>query len=146
MSPARLILLMTAALAAMPALAQDAQPQLGRLFLTPDGRTHLERQRQLNIKETRTLEGSTMRLDGIVLRSTGKTTVWVNRQAQTEQGADNGVSVATSPRQPGGATLTAGGESPASLKVGQTINRATRETSDGIAAGEIRVNRTPAAR
>lgn len=134
------------ALLATAVLAQEAPPQLGRLFLTPDARHHLERQRQLNLQETRSIEGSSLRLDGVVLRSSGKSTVWVNRQAQTERGADNGVSIATTPRQPGRATLTAGGESPAELKVGQTLNRATRETSDGIAAGEIRVNRAPAAR
>lgn len=142
----RILLALLVALLSTSAAAQDAPPRLGRLFLSPDWRAHLERQRQLDIQETRTLEGSSMRLDGIVVRSSGKSTVWVNRQAQTENNADNGVSVATTPRRPGRALLTPGGEASADLKVGQTINRATRETSDGIAAGEIRVHRAPAAK
>jgi hypothetical protein len=142
----RLLFVMLAALLSSQAAAQEAQPRLGRLFLSPDWRAHLERQRQLDIQETRTLEGSSMRLDGIVVRSSGKSTIWVNRQAQTENNADNGVSIATSPRQPGRATLTPGGEPSADLKVGQSINRATRETNDGIASGEIRVHRTPASK
>jgi hypothetical protein len=141
MSPARACLALCAAVLAAAAAAQDGQPRLGRLFLTPEWRAQLERQRQLNIQETRTFEGSSMRLDGVVLRSSGKSTVWVNNQAQTENTADSGVAVATRPRQPERATLTPGGETPAELKVGQTINRATRETADGLADGEIRVLR-----
>lgn len=141
MSPAHACLALCAVLLAAAAAAQDDQPRLGRLFLTPEWRAQLERQRQLNIQETRTLEGSSMRLDGLVLRSSGKTTVWVNNQAQTENAADSGVAIATKPRQPDRATLTPGSEAPAELKVGQTINRATRETADGLADGEIRVRR-----
>lgn len=140
MSVARVCLALCAALlAAAAAAAQDGQPRLGRLFLTPEWRVQLERQRQLNIQETRTLEGSTMRLDGVVLRSSGKSTVWVNNQAQTENAAGSGVAVVTRPRQPDRATLAPGGEQPAELKVGQAINRATRETADGLADGAIRV-------
>jgi hypothetical protein len=141
MSRARACLALSLALLAAAAAAQDGQPRLGRLFLTPEGRAKLERQRQLDIQETRTLAGGSMRLDGVVLRSSGKTTVWVNNQAQTENATDSGVDVATSRRQPDRATLTPGGEVSAELKVGQTINRATRETTDGLAAGEIRVQR-----
>lgn len=141
MSSARVLLGLCAALLAAAAAAQDGQPRLGRLFLTPEWRAQLERQRQLNIQETRTLEGSSMRLDGVVLRSSGKATVWVNNQAQTENAADSGVAVATKPGRPDRATLAPGSETPAELKVGQTINRATRETADGLADGEIRVQR-----
>jgi hypothetical protein len=45
---------------------------------------------------------------------------------------------------PGKATVIAGEETPASLKVGETINRATRETSTGVGEGHITVK--PAAR
>jgi hypothetical protein len=124
--------------------AQEPAPPLGRLFYSPEWRNHLEHQRQLDIKETRTLAGSTMRLDGIVVRSSGKSTVWVNRQSQSEGASDSGVAVITSRQYPDRATLAPGGETPADLKVGQTINRATRETDGGLAAGEIRVRPAPA--
>jgi hypothetical protein len=104
-------------------------------------RVHLERQRQLDIRETRSLEGGTMRLDGVVVRSSGKSTVWVNSQPQHERESATGVTAATSTQQPGRARLTTGDEAPADLKVGVTLNRATRETESGLAGGEIRIKR-----
>lgn len=116
-----------------------AEPQLGRLFLTPEWRTALERQRQHNIQQTRTLEGETVRLDGVVLRSSGKSTVWINNQPQTENSRDAGVVAAPSQRQPGRVAVSAGGTAPIDLKVGTTLNQATGEKSGGLAGGEIRV-------
>jgi len=143
MSSARLILAFAASgLLAQTAWAADPPlPPLGRLFMTPESRANLERQRQLNIQETRSLEGGAMRLDGVVLRSTGKSTVWVNNRPQTETSRDTGVAVSPAPGKPGRATLITGEESPAQLAVGETINRATRETAGGLAGGEIRVHR-----
>lgn len=143
MNSARLILACAASgLVAQAALAADPPlPPLGRLFMTPEWRANLERQRQLNIQETRSLEGGAMRLDGVVLRSTGKSTVWVNNRPQTETSRDTGVAVAPAPGKHGRATLITGEETPAQLAVGETINRATRETAGGLAGGEIRVHR-----
>ena len=42
---------------------------------------------------------------------------------------------------PARATVVAGEESPATLKVGEAINRATRETSSGVGEGRISVKR-----
>jgi hypothetical protein len=150
MSAARLILVLitgSCALQALPVRAAEPappvppMPPLGRLFMPPEWRANLERQRQLNIQETRSLEGESVRLDGIVVRSTGKSTVWVNNRPQTENAQDSGVVAATSHREPGRATLSTGAEPPAELKVGVTLNRATRETTGGLADGEIRVKR-----
>lgn len=132
---------MTAALLANGVAAQESPTRLGRLFMTPEWRAHLERQRQLNRQETRSLEGGAMRLDGVVVRSSGKATVWVNNRPQTESARDTGVLATPARQQPGRATLAPGAETPADLKVGETINRATRETAGGLAAGEIRVHR-----
>lgn len=118
-----------------------ANAPLGRLFLTPEFRTALERQRQLNIQQSRTLEGETLRLDGVVVRSSGKSTVWINNQPQTESTRDSGVTAATSRRQPGRATVSTGAEPPVDLKVGATLNQATGEKSGGLTSGEIRVKR-----
>ncbi|MEW6512830.1 MAG: hypothetical protein AB1443_02390 [Pseudomonadota bacterium] len=117
----------------------QAEPQLGRLFLTPEWRSALERQRQHNIQQTRTLEGDTVRLDGVVARSSGKSTVWINHQPQTESARDSGVIASTSRRQPGRATVFTGAEPPVDLQVGVTLNQATGEKSGGLASGEIRV-------
>jgi hypothetical protein len=119
---------------------------LGRLFFTPEKRATLERQRQLNIQETQTLEGASMSLDGVVVRSSGKRTVWINSRAQHDQAAPAGVTAELGSRQPGQAVLQAGEETPARLKVGESINRATRESSGGLAQGQINVHRAPPAK
>jgi hypothetical protein len=110
---------------------------LGRLFLTPERRATLDRQRQLNLQEVRTLEGETVSLDGIVRRTSGRTTVWVNRQPLQDNTGASGVAVAVSPRDPSRAVVTPGDEAPATLQVGQSLNRATRETSDGLGGGRV---------
>lgn len=129
-----------------PCLAEPADSTgtgLGRLFLTPEWRTALERQRQLNLQQARSLEGDTVRLDGVVVRSSGKSTVWINNRPQNEGTRDSGVTAVTSRRQPGRATVATGAESPVDLKVGVTLNQATQEKSGGLASGEIRVRPAP---
>lgn len=130
-------------LAPTVSVAADAVPPLGRLFMTPEMRSALERRRQVKVEvvEARSLEGSSMRLDGVVVRSSGKSTVWVNDRPQGENAADTGVAASVTAQQPAQAKLSTGDEAPADLKVGVTLNRATRETSGGLAAGEIRVRR-----
>lgn len=123
----------------IPAVA-DPVP-LGRLFLTPEWRAALERQRRLNIQETRTIEGDTLRLDGVVVRSSGKSTVWINNQPQTESASISGVTTRTSRRRPDRATVAGATEAPVDLKVGATLNQATREASGGLTGGEIRIRR-----
>lgn len=143
MRPLPLIALVAALLAAG---AVRAEP-LGRLFFTPERRAALERQRQLNIQEAQTLEGATMSLDGVVVRSSGRSTVWVNQRPQNEgAAAATGVAVSLTPQEPGRAVLAPGEETPAALKVGESINRATRETRDGLGGGTVNVGRPAGAR
>ena len=121
----------------VPALAADA-PELGRLFFTPERRAALDRQRTFNIQEAQTLRGTSMSLDGVVYRSGGKATVWINRQAQTEnESARTGVSAVVSPKNAGSALLAPGEEAPAQLKVGETINRATGERNTRLGGGAV---------
>ena len=119
-----------------------AEP-LGRLFLTPERRAILERQRQLNIQEVQTIEGSTVTVDGVVTRSSGRSTVWVNQRPQNENTLGTGVTTHVSPANPGRVTVAPGDESPASLRVGETINRGTREKSDALGDGRITVKPAP---
>ncbi len=67
--------------------AAEAAP-LGRLFMTPEARLALEHQRQLKFQATQTPDGAPLRLDGVVVRSSGKATVWINGQPQTANAAD----------------------------------------------------------
>lgn len=129
-----------------PAGAADV-PELGRLFFTPERRAALERQRAFNVQEAQTLQGTSMSLDGVVYRSGGKATVWVNRQAQTEnESSRTGVSAVVSPKTPGSALLAPGEETPAQLKVGETINRATGERNTRLGGGVVVTPATPAAK
>jgi len=115
-----------------------AEP-LGRLFMTPERRAVLERQRQLNIQEVQTIEGSTVTVDGVVTRSSGRSTVWVNQRPQNENTLGTGVTTHVSPANPGRVTIAPGEEAPASLKVGESINRGTREKTDALGDGRITV-------
>ncbi len=120
-----------------PAYAADVSA-LGRLFFTPERRVTLERQRTFNVQEAQALQGTTMTLDGVVYRSSGKATVWVNRQAQTESEASRtGVNAVVSPRSPGSALLAPGEEAAAQLKVGEAINRATGERNTRLGGGSV---------
>jgi hypothetical protein len=120
-----------------PAFAANVS-ELGRLFFTPERRATLERQRTSNVQEAQSLQGINMSLDGIVYRSSGKTTVWINHQDQTEgQSGRTGVSAVVSPRTPGSALLAPGEDAPAELKVGESINRATGQRNTRLGGGSI---------
>ena len=134
--PTRLLPVLLCLAVIVPAGAADAQ-ELGRLFFTPERRAALERQRAFNVQEA-ALQGNNMSLDGVVYRSGGKSTVWINRQAQTENdSARTGVSAAVSPGAPGSAVLAPGEEAPEQLKVGETINRATGERNTRLGGGVV---------
>ncbi len=115
---------------------------LGRLFLTPAKRTQLEQQRAYNLEEQKTLEGSTVRLDGVIVRSSGKKTVWINGHPQHDNSNELGVSAQVAPGNPGQVGISDGSTS-TRLRVGQQINRATREVQDGIDGGKLEVKPPP---
>lgn len=134
-----LVMLSLPAQAAEVAAPPAPASAIGRLFFTPEKRTLLERQRLSNIRETQSLEGATMSLDGVVQRSSGKSTVWINGHPQTERDASRtGVDVRLSPKNPGHAQLAPGEESPTQLKVGEAINRATGERNDRLGGGVVK--------
>lgn len=139
-SPRMLLLIgvLSSTMASSLSMAED-QP-LGRLFFTPEKRAALERQRRLNIQEAQTLEGATMSLNGVVLRSSGKKTVWINGRAQQDELSPLNVTAAVKAKEARGALLSANGEPPAELKVGEAINRATREKNNGLQGGSLQVN------
>jgi hypothetical protein len=129
-----------------PACAADSLA-LGRLFFTPERRIALERQRTHNVQEAQALQGTTMSLDGVVYRSSGKSTVWINRQSQNENEAvRTGVHAVISPQNPGRALIAPGEEKPAQLKVGEAMNRATGERDNRLRGGTVVTPAAPAAR
>jgi hypothetical protein len=142
----RLMPVLLGLVAAAPANAADPAP-LGRIFFTPERRAALERQRTFNLQEAQTLQGNSISLDGVVYRSGGKSTVWINQKAQTEdESARTGVNAVVSPKSPGSAMLAPGEDTPAQLKVGEAINRATGERNTRLGGGMVVTPATPPAK
>lgn len=84
----------------------DPATDLGRLFHTPDMRATLDRQRATRQSARPQPAPREVRLDGIVRRSDGSATVWLDGQAH--QGGTPGLSAGVSSariRQEGGASV-----------------------------------------
>jgi hypothetical protein len=134
------------ALAALGATAgtAGAQAPLGRLFFTPEQREALDARRKARVPDkpaAAAVATPTLRLDGFVKRSDGRSTVWVNGESQSE----------TSPEAPrigaaSGEVSVNVGDSPSrvTLKPGEVLDRGNGEVRDVIGEGEIRVRRSPA--
>ena len=121
-------------------LAQ-ADSELGRLFFTPERRQALDRQRELNIQETQVIpEDPTLTINGIVTRSSGKQTTWINGVAQNENDA-SGITITTDRKTPGKVIVQPNDRPPRKANVGDTINRNTGETSDLLGDGQIGIRR-----
>ncbi|MBK9521783.1 MAG: hypothetical protein IPO13_09295 [Rhodocyclaceae bacterium] len=130
---------------AASATAEAEAASIQRLFFTAEKRASLDRQRNQNLQQIRSLQGATLNFDGIVQRSSGKSTVWINGQPQHEnEAASNGVTVFLSPKKPGSAQIAPGDEAPVSMKVGETINRATGERNTRLGDGTVTTPATPA--
>jgi hypothetical protein len=88
-----------------------------------------------------------MSLDGVVYRPGGKSTVWINRQAQNESDqVRTGVKVVITPRNPGRALIAPGEDKPEQLKVGEAINRTTGERNNRLGGGAVTIQPVPAAK
>lgn len=113
--------------------AEDAG--LGRLFLTPQQRQDLERRRATNVNVVQTPTAtvtaeSLITINGRVTRSGGKSTTWINGQAQNDMPAGRDPAVVSLP--PGE------GEKPITLRIGQTLDKGKGEILDGLNGGEAR--------
>ena len=85
-------LILCALLAGSALTARAQSPQLGRLFLSPEQRTQLDAQRYGPPAPAPTLTppppppppAPPVELNGVVQRSSGRSTVWLNQEAQNE--------------------------------------------------------------
>lgn len=139
-------LLLTVALAVIsPSLVADET--LGRLFFTPEKRQALDYQRQFNIQERQEAqEDQTLTIDGVVTRSSGRQTVWVNGSAVSENDASSNVAVTPAPKRPGHVIIQSGESMTTSAKVGETVRRDTGETADALNGGRVVVRQPRPAR
>ncbi|MDR2788163.1 MAG: hypothetical protein LBD06_07360 [Candidatus Accumulibacter sp.] len=129
-------------LAAAPPLA--AAEELGRLFFTPEHREALDRQRQSSISGRGEIpEDPALTIDGVVTRSSGKRTVWINGVARDDEWAGDGVAVIPERANPGRVVVRSGGSPPIRAGVGDTVRRDTGEAVDRLGGGRIRVEPGP---
>jgi len=132
---ARWLLALLLTLPAAPAAAQE----LGRLFFSPAERAALDARRKARLpdKPAAGLESTSTRVDGYVLRSRGRPTVWVNGQAQAGE-----VRLGRDPAAPGRVAVPGSeGRGRTGLRVGETYDSASGEVRDVIGTGEVRVER-----
>ena len=128
--------------AVAPADALAAEP-LGRLFLTPERRAMLERQRRTGLLEDASTAGETISLDGTVMRSGGKTTIWINGRPRHDDSFAAGTHASVPSSQSRRATVSAD-VTPSRLRVGESVNRATGAQTDILTPGAIRIGRSRA--
>ena len=141
------ILLLAAGLSS-PASA--AEP-LGRLFFSPEERQAFDRRREFKAEEkpeTPVPEASapeipadpTLTINGIVTRSSGKRTVWINGVARNENENPGGVAIVTNRKSPGEVVVELNDKQSARANVGDTVNRNTGEAGGLLGGGRLRVN------
>ena len=140
----RIILGLASAALTLLAVNSHAQEQeLGRLFFTPEQRGALDARRKARVPDKPTaalVVEPTMRLDGFVKRSQGRTTVWMNKEIVDDTSPD-------APRLSGsgasGRVSVKAGESGGriELKPGETLDRGNGEIRDLIGDGEIKIRR-----
>lgn len=137
----RVLIALGALATTTPALAQE----IGRLFFTPDQREALDARRKARIPDrpaAAVVESPTTRLDGRVVRSNGKSTVWVNGTPLPEGTQPEGLRVIPKRDSPDSASITVGEEARSvDLRVGETLDRGTGEVKGSIGDATIKVER-----
>src|SRR6185369_7159578 len=120
------------ALAASVACAEE----LGRLFFTPQQRADMDRRRASNSQATAAAVTATdqITVNGQVLRSSGRSTTWINGVPQNDLGRDAG-------RDAAHVDLRAGEDASTPVKVGETLDRLKGEKKDPLEGGKIVVRR-----
>lgn len=142
MRPAALAAILAGVLGAAAA-ADAAAQELGRLFFTPEQRAALDARRKARVPDkpaaTQQAESPVSRVDGIVQRTDGRSTVWVNGEAIPE-GAQAGAQGAPRPAGAGRVAVPAGESAKGlDLRVGESLNRDSGEVSDVVGRGEVKV-------
>jgi hypothetical protein len=130
---ARLIfLLMIAFLSGHAASAE----LLGRLFFSPDERAMLDRMRQKSGGSTVSATDQ-ITLNGLVRRSSGKTTAWINRLPQNENETPQGVALLRQGQtsKPSAVLLLPSGKQ-VQLKAGQTFDATGGKIREGYQGPE----------
>lgn len=115
--------------------AAQAEP-LGRLFFTPERREALERQREFKVQQEQVIESANLSVGGVVARSDGRRTVWLNGTPYHDNAAAGDVA-AHATRDPAKVRLQAGDTLDTTLRVGQSIDRNSGARDDLLRGGQL---------
>ncbi|MCC6212184.1 MAG: hypothetical protein IT513_14195 [Burkholderiales bacterium] len=126
------------------AAADVAAQELGRLFFTPEQRAALDARRKARVPDKPAavpqVESPVTRVNGVVQRAGGRSTVWVNNEAIQESAQAD---VQGTPRPAGGGRVTVPlgeGGSGVQMRVGESLNRGSGEISDIVGKDGVKVN------
>jgi hypothetical protein len=127
-------------LAAAPGVAAQ---ELGRLFFTPDQRAALDARRKARVPDKPAaapqVESPVTRVNGVVQRAGGKSTVWVNSEAIPES-SHTDAQGAPRPTGDGRVTVPLGeGGRGIQMRVGESLNRGSGEVSDVVGKDGVKV-------
>lgn len=112
-----------------------AEPhRIGRLFFSPDERAILDRLRKKNGRGTVSATEQ-MTLNGIVRRSSGKTTTWINQLPQHENETPQGIAVHPGQASKPAALLLLPSGRQINLKAGQTFDTTKGKVREGYESG-----------
>lgn len=131
------------------AAAGTAAQELGRLFFTPEQRAALDARRKARVPDkpaaAAQVESPVTRVNGVVQRAGGKSTVWVNGEAIPE-GRQAEAQGAARPAGAGRVSVPLGeGGTGLDMRVGESLNRESGQVSDIVGKGEVKVGARPAA-
>ena len=121
----------------LPLVSSAAEP-LGRLFFTPQQRSTLDNARGQKIKidvevetETETPNLEIISVNGMIKRSDGQSTVWINNQLLNEKRAPSGIKIISRSADDARVTLQLPPSSRnVDLKVGQNLDAVTGQIQE----------------
>lgn len=112
------------------AKAHAESPKIGRLFFSPDERAMLDRLRQKSGGSTVSATEQ-ITLNGIVRRSSGKTTAWINQLPHHESKTPQGITVQQGQASKPSALLLLPSGRQVNLKAGQTFDATKGKIREG---------------
>jgi hypothetical protein len=138
-----------------PAWSSAADP-LGRLFLTPDQRARLEARRQSKVVEVSAAQtessedevpvASYLTVQGEVVRSNGKKTIFINGVAYSSPDSPKGIELSPGRRAGEVVIVPSDAAPPVQLKVGQSLDKNSLTVDDALQrAGSITIGNKPVA-
>lgn len=128
----------------MPIASHANEAAVGRLFMTQQERTELDRVRMggapLVQEEGRTVRppDANLTVDGYVQRNgSGKSTVWINAQAQYENERAAGTTLLSNKGKPSAVAMQLPSGRNVHLKAGQSIDIASGQVREGYETGLV---------